>query len=100
MIRYALLYGMRDASQVAVFLPSNYSVAGEAVERHEKFSTAHADGRQYDERFVVVIAGRDQAGWTLDGYVIPRLASGMIFGREIDLSHPVMKAIPERSEAR
>lgn len=29
------------------------------------------------------IVGRDVAGWTLDGYVIPRLASGMIWAHEV-----------------
>ena len=32
---------------------------------------------------VVEIAGDDVAGWTLDGYVIPRLASGLIFADEV-----------------
>jgi hypothetical protein len=31
----------------------------------------------------VVIRGRDNAGWTLDEYVLPRLASGMFFGKEV-----------------
>ena len=26
------------------------------------------------------VIGRDSAGWTLDGYVLPRLASGGVFG--------------------
>jgi hypothetical protein len=31
----------------------------------------------------VLIGGRDASGWTLDGYVLPRLASGMYYGTEI-----------------
>jgi len=31
----------------------------------------------------VLIQGEDNAGWTLDGYVLPRLASGLHFGEEI-----------------
>jgi hypothetical protein len=31
----------------------------------------------------VSIAGHDDHGWTLDGYVIPRLASGLIFAKEV-----------------
>lgn len=31
----------------------------------------------------VIIQGRDVAGWTLDEYVLPRLASGLYFGGEI-----------------
>ena len=30
----------------------------------------------------IVIAGADRAGWTLEGYVIPRLASSLIAARE------------------
>jgi hypothetical protein len=29
-----------------------------------------------------VIGGEDARGWTLDGYVIPRLASGLLFADE------------------
>jgi hypothetical protein len=31
----------------------------------------------------VRIAGHDRAGWTLDDYVIPRLASGLIWAKEV-----------------
>lgn len=31
----------------------------------------------------VVITGTDNGGWTLDGYVIPRLASGLYFAKEV-----------------
>jgi hypothetical protein len=31
----------------------------------------------------VLISGTDNAGWTLDGYVIPRLASGLHGAREV-----------------
>ena len=30
-----------------------------------------------------IIEGEDFHGWTLDGYVLPRLASGWFFGTEI-----------------
>lgn len=52
-----------DARVVARYLPSNYTVVG-----------TDSDG-------CVVIAGEDSAGWTLDGYVLPRLASGWIYPR-------------------
>lgn len=29
------------------------------------------------------ITGHDVAGWTLDGYVLPRLASGLVFADEV-----------------
>jgi hypothetical protein len=32
---------------------------------------------------VFLIGGRDSCGWTLDDYVIPRLASGMYFAEEV-----------------
>ena len=44
------------------YLPRNYTVG---VERSE-----------------VVIRGYDDHGWTLDGYVIPRLLSGLYAARE------------------
>ena len=49
------------------------------------------------------ISGHDSAGWTLDGYVIPRLQSGMISAVEIDgqaqttrptLTHPSLHDTP------
>lgn len=58
------LGGIPTPETVGRYLPSNYRVvrvtAGE-----------------------IVIEGRDNAGWTMDGYVIPRLQSGMIFPREV-----------------
>jgi hypothetical protein len=33
-------------------------------------------------RHNVVIEGEDVAGWSLDGYVIPRLASGLLSAKE------------------
>jgi hypothetical protein len=53
-----------DVEAIARYLPSNYTV------------------RSSDE-LGTVIAGTDSAGWTLDGYVLPRLASGLYFGTEI-----------------
>jgi hypothetical protein len=47
-----------------------------------------------------LIEGRDDAGWTLDGYVIPRLRSGNYGVEEIDLSHPVMKSVPASAPRR
>lgn len=49
------------------YLPGNYKVIGHS----------------YDSGPQILIAGEDNAGWTLDDYVLPRLASGLIFGREI-----------------
>lgn len=76
--RYALIgIGRMDSVKaVAAYLPDNYRVEGE---------TSHG----------VVISGIDAYGWTLDSYVLPRLASsGTMGGREIDLSHPALKEVP------
>lgn len=51
-------------AEVRAYLPANYRIT-EATETR------------------ITIAGNDVAGWTLDGYVIPRLASGLISAREI-----------------
>jgi hypothetical protein len=32
---------------------------------------------------VIVAWGEERAGWTVDGYIIPRLASGLIVAKEI-----------------
>jgi hypothetical protein len=83
MIRYAIVYG-NGADRVAAYLPRNYRVIHDTL-------LIDPDG---SSRNVVVIEGQDDAGWTLDGYVIPRLASGLISATEIDLSHPIMREVP------
>lgn len=50
------------AKRVAAYLPRNYEV---------------------DETYTgrgIMVRGTDQQGWTLEGYVLPRLASGLMFG--------------------
>lgn len=49
----------RTASEVAALLPSNYRVTG-------------------DVKSWVIVQGMDNAGWTAEGYVIPRLGSSML----------------------
>lgn len=60
--RRAVVYS--DSPSIKNYLPTRYWVTG--VE----------DGKTY-------IAGEDFRGWTLDDYVIPRLASGMFRAEEI-----------------
>ena len=63
---------------VRAYLPQHYNVVGIEV------ATPQDPAR-------IVIEGHDVAGWTLDGYVIPRLASGLIFAtecREHDIAWP------------
>jgi hypothetical protein len=62
--RHAVVRGRAaDVDAIRRYLPSNY--------------TADHDGGS------VWIHGVDSAGWTLDSYVIPRLASGMYRAQEI-----------------
>jgi hypothetical protein len=61
--------GAEHADTVAAYLPSNYRVT----------MVVHAPGGSW-----VAIEGRDRLGWTLDGYVIPRLMSGLIRAEEIN----------------
>lgn len=95
--RYAIVRNARDRQHVAAYMPVNYATLAERVERTERFSAVAPSGVQLDERLVVVIGGQDAAGWTLDGYVIPRLASGLMRAEEIDLSHPIMRTIEATS---
>ena len=82
MKRYAIVRNARTQHEAEAYLPANYSVIWEGYEP----SSA--------TRLVWVIEGEDDHGWTLDGYVIPRYASGLICCEEIDLSHPIMKNVP------
>lgn len=52
------------ASRVEAYLPGNYRVLGGNATR-------------------CTVEGTDYLGWTLHGYVLPRLASGLMFGQEI-----------------
>jgi len=63
-IRYAVV---RDDNidRVSRYLPENYKVIRRVPEG-------------------LLIQGRDHHGWTMDKYVIPRLASGLIFAEEVD----------------
>jgi hypothetical protein len=61
---------------IAAYMPGNYDVIEARFEQ---------DGIGW----VVFIEGEDNAGWTLDDYVLPRLASGFYFGREVDATVPI-----------
>lgn len=66
MTRTAIVVGGADSlAQVQRYMPGNY------------------EARELDTG-VIEITGEDEAGWTLDGYVIPRLASGLIWAKEVD----------------
>lgn len=67
----------RLAAKVEAYLPAGYSVLACEDEEQEP----GAELRQGE----VLIGGRDEAGWTMDDYVLPRLASGLYIGREVTL---------------
>lgn len=70
MIRFAIVRNASNAKQLWAYLPGNYHiVSGDLGEPGKP---------------VYVIAGSDSQGWTLDEYVIPRLASGLIWAEEVD----------------
>jgi hypothetical protein len=62
-MRYAEVAGVYNLRSVRDYLPSNYNAT------------------DIEDR--ILIYGRDDHGWTLDGYVIPRLASGLILAYEV-----------------
>ena len=45
--------------EVAAYLPSNYKIADRTADHY-------------------IVTGEDHAGWTAEGYVIPRLQSGWL----------------------
>ena len=53
-------------TEVQAYMPRNY--------------TARQDDLVVNQ---IIIEGVDDAGWTLDEYVIPRLASGLITAKEV-----------------
>jgi hypothetical protein len=60
--------GRITKEKIEALLPDNYWVESWVADTEESHFYIH---------------GHDVAGWTLDGYVIPRLASGMIFAVEV-----------------
>jgi len=66
--RYAAVTGATSDKQLAAYLPANYTI------------THGQDAMYFDGEWLV--EGTDVAGWTLDEYVIPRLASGGMVCRE------------------
>jgi len=66
--RFAKVFGARRREEVSAYMPRGFAVIGEGMQ----------DGRAF-----FVIGGYDNAGWTLDGYVAPRLGSGLMGCEEI-----------------
>ncbi len=69
-MRFATVRNAKDRSHLEAYLPSNYKVL---------VSQNLSNGKGE----IFIIGGEDNAGWTLDDYVIPRLGSGLIFAEEI-----------------
>lgn len=65
-VRIAVVNGLTASTEVIEqYLPNNY------LAEYVPYAN------------IIVISGIDNAGWTLDGYVIPRLASGNYYAKEI-----------------
>lgn len=65
-MRYAIVPSSHLRSLIESYLPANYRIV-------------HED----DNGQGILIAGEDDHGWTLDGYVIPRFGSGLIACQEV-----------------
>lgn len=76
--RYALVTSGFELSseQVGRYLPGNYRVEGKVMARQPWGSEVPG----------VLVSGEDNDLFTLDEYVIPRLASGMYWAVEIEAS--------------
>lgn len=56
---------------------------------------------RHDDTGAVYVTGRDRAGWTLDGYVLPRLASGGMYGAEVEDAESIRRHVErENREAQ
>ena len=85
-MRYAII--MDDGDRIRDFLPQNYVVMSDAVVGELPVSLPNGPVDWGRVPFMVgdagcVVGGYDVAGWTLGGYVLPRLASGLHFGCEL-----------------
>jgi hypothetical protein len=79
-IAEVFLHSTITVEVVKAYLPSNYKVIGVKFGTEEE--TEEFEGT-VGKPCKAIIAGKDRHGWTLNGYVIPRLGSGMIAAREI-----------------
>ena len=80
MERAAMITGGVDSiEQLQAYLPNNYQASVEVISR-----SGALDDNGWHMSARIIIRGHDVAGWTLDGYVLPRLASGLIWASEVD----------------
>jgi len=73
-VRYAIIETHNDISN---YLPKHYEFVRVI---------------KIDDKVYQLIKGQDYMGWTLEGYVIPRFASGMHNCKEIDI-HDLVKMV-------
>jgi len=73
MTRYAIVTNALGERSADAYLPGNYKIV----------ASREYPGRDGFNCVAFLIAGEDVAGWTLDGYVEPRYASGLIQCREV-----------------
>ena len=85
MTRYALVTNARSQREVEAYLPDNYRVLDAVTVPPDSALRTHVAQQGY------LIEGTDNHGWTLDSYVLPRMASGLIWGEEIAADHPLVK---------
>jgi hypothetical protein len=71
-MKYALITGTSD--QIRPYLPGNYDVLVE---------------RDIPNVGTVTLIGGQDTSWTMEHYVLPRLASGNYFAREISVTGAV-----------
>jgi len=70
-MRAAILKERHDELEtIQRYMPGNYDAVG----------LVFPDDTQF-----ILIVGEDVAGWTMEDYVIPRLASGLHFATEFDV---------------
>lgn len=100
MKRYAIVRNADSRRQAEAYLPGNYEIVAETKSdahcRHCGTHTTKSD-HAFEGKPEFVIAGEDSHGWTLDDYVIPRYASGLIWAEEIDEAHIALRAVGKES---
>lgn len=93
-MRYAIVKNARTRREVGAYLPENYTVIGEVpFKTSAEEYLAEGIKPPLDPRPAFIIAGEDVAGWTLDGYVTGRCASGLLWVDEVTIGHPALEAL-------
>jgi hypothetical protein len=85
-VRYELEKAGVRTQQKRSAIVSRFDEDGAALRTVQNYLPANFEARYFEDATlgtVVLIEGYDRAGWTLDTYVIPRLASGLIVAKEV-----------------